>query len=267
MRRALPAIALFALAASARAGERVGAAVAIAPPTAAAQPDLVATPDGKCLWVVFGGSAPGQGDVYVVRSDDGGATFGAPLKALDAGGRGGFGMQRAPHIGRDDAGTLYVTAALQREVIEPAPRWPKADIWLAASTDGGATWGEPVRVNDTPGKTAAESMHALAVSADGVAHVVWLDTRGAKNGNQLWYTRVREKGRKVEPNRLAYASPDGTICPCCAPALTVDRKGNPVAAFRNAVEGKRDGWIALSRDGGKSFAAAKVGRGSWPGRG
>lgn len=260
-------IVLFALAAGARADERVGPAVALAPPTAAAQPDLVAGADGTSLWMVYGGAAPGQGDVYVVRSVDGGATFGDPVKAIDAGGRGGFGMQRGPRLGRDDAGTLYVTAALQREAIDPPPRYPKADLWLAASTDGGATWGTPVKCNDAPEKTAAESMHALAVSGDGVAHVVWLDTRGARNGNQLWYTRVRDQGRKVEPNRLAYASPDGTICPCCAPALAVDRKGNPVAAFRNAVGGARDGWIALSRDGGKSFIAAKVGRGSWPGKG
>lgn len=266
MRAARTQIVLFALAAAASADERVGAAVAIAP-AAAAQPDPVASPDGKTLWVAYGGAIAGQGDVYVVRSDDGGATFGAPVTAIEAGGRGGFGMQRGPRIGRDDAGTLYVTAALQREVIEPKPRYAQADLWLAASIDGGKTWGEPVKLNDAAGKTAAESMHALAVSGEGVAHVVWLDTRGAKNGNQLWYTRVREKGRKVEPNRLAYASPEGTICPCCAPSLTVDRKGNPVAAFRNAVDGKRDGWIALSRDGGKSFVAAKVGRGGWSSKG
>ena len=78
---------------------------------------------------------------------------------------------------------------------------------------------------------------------------------------------MRDRGRTVEPNRVAYASPEGTICPCCAPALAVDAKGNPVAAFRNAVGGARDGWIALSRDGGQTFAAAKVGRGSWPGKG
>ncbi|MHC5020092.1 MAG: sialidase family protein [Planctomycetota bacterium] len=236
-------------------------AVSITPASGAAQPDVAVSADGAVVWVVYGGAREGRGNVFVVRSDDGGASFGEPVVAIDAGGRGRFGRQRGPRIGVDGDGTVYVSAAVQLEAIDPAPRYPKADIWLAVSTDGGKTFGKPRKVNDA-GKTATESMHDLAVTPKGEAHLVWLDNR-TKKGNQLWYTRVTKRGTKVERNRLAYGSPEGGVCPCCTPAVTVDAKGNPIAAFRNNLGGKRDAWVAVSRNKGKSFAAAKAGQGGW----
>ena len=258
----LALLATAILGGPAPADDTIAQAVDIGPGLGAGHPDPVASPDGTKLWVAFGSERDGQGDVYVARSEDGGNTFAPPVKAIDAGGRYRVGCQRGPRIGLDAAGNVYVSACVQVEAITPAPKYPQPDCWLAVSRDGGRTFGAPVKVNDG-GKTATEGMHAMAIAGDGTAHLVWLDTRGAKRGNQLWYAQVTGRGTKVVGNALAYAAPGGTICPCCAPALALDGKGSPVAAFRNAEGGARDAWVAISRDRGRTFAAAKVGAGTW----
>src|SRR5262249_23133928 len=54
------------------------------------------------------------------------------------------------------------------------------DILLRRSTDGGATWSPPVRVNDDPAGTGVDhrSPH-LAIGANGVIQVTWFDRRNA----------------------------------------------------------------------------------------
>src|SRR5262249_21336653 len=65
-------------------------------------------------------------------------------------------------------------------------------------------------------------------------------------------------------NILIYQSPGGTICECCHPSLAVGGDGAIHAMWRNALDGNRDMYTAVSHDGGLTFgAASKVGEGSW----
>ena len=61
-----------------------------------------------------------------------------------------------------------------------------------------------------------------------------------------------------------YSSPDGTICQCCHPSVTIDAKGALHVMWRNALNGSRDLYYISSVDGGKTFASArKLGDGTW----
>ncbi|MCI0341410.1 MAG: glycoside hydrolase [Planctomycetales bacterium] len=266
LRALAAAAAALALQPAVRGQEAAGEhpVVVLSPGIEAFQPDVAVSADGKSVWACFAGGPEGKSDIWVVRSDDQGANFGDPVKAVDClAALRGMGCQRGPRIGVDGNGRVYVSIHAELDIRQAKGKYPTPDLWLATSTDGGKSFGKPVRVNDG-GKTVNEGMHAMAVAGDGTVHLVWLDQRGAKKGSTLFAARVTDAGAKVSKNTPAYLPPEGTVCECCAPNLALDSKGNPVIAFRNKVQGARDAWVAFSQDGGKTYkAVGKVGTGTW----
>ena len=188
------------------------------------------------------------GNVVVSVSKDRGATFGEPHVAIDVKGRARGGRQRGPRIGVSHGGLLAVTAPVTFDEAEAGKRYPTAELYLTTSADAGATWTAPLRVNEVE-KAAPESLHAMAVAADGTIHVAWLDRRGRKEkGQDLWYARVAD-GKAVANVRVAEQ-----VCECCAPGITLDGAGNPRIAWRDGGDAKsREIYTATSADGGRTF--------------
>jgi hypothetical protein len=136
------------------------------------------------------------------------------------------------------------------------------DLWAWRSTDAGATWGEAVRVNDAAGR-APEGLFDLAALADGRFAVVWLETNEKEKGQRL-RADFSADGAKWGEDVLAYASPDGSICECCHPAITAAEGGGAALAFRNSLKGDRDIWtMRLARGAEKFDAAKRSGKDSW----
>lgn len=233
------------------------------------QPSVAAGYDGSVLLAFIGGAEDGgqeRRDIWFCRSDDGGKTFGAPVKALDIGGRATGGCQRGPRAGADAAGRIHVSAVQQIGSWREDQVHPEGDVWLATSADGGKTFAKPVRVNDRTGaspdpkaeRSAKEGMHAMAVDACGDVHLVWLDHRKAPAlGQMIAYARVTGGGAKPGKNVLAYVPPE-TVCPCCPPAIAVDGNNYPRIAFRNAIGPSKDIWTALAADGFRAFQPARA---------
>src|SRR5215510_3934002 len=113
------------------------------------------------------------------KSTDQGVTFGAPVtvaSGLVGGPNGdlgltgirqgtatpaGFRSNEFPHAAVNPVnGNIYATFA------NNPPGVDKADIFVVQSTDGGATWGAPVRVNDDA-TTTDQWQPTLAVTPDG----------------------------------------------------------------------------------------------------
>ena len=208
----------------------------------AIQPSLAADKDGGfyCAFIR-------NGNIELSVSTDNGRTWSAPVVAMDAKGKARGGMQRGPRIGVDDKKAITVTAPLCFDEKELAKRYPTAELWLARSTDGGKTFFKPAQVNEQNG-TAPEALHAMAVAADGSAHVAWLDMRGREKGQDLYYAKVVDG--KPGPN-VKVAS---TLCECCAPAIALDGKGNPHLVWRDgATSDNRKILRSFSHDGGRSF--------------
>ena len=141
---------------------------------------LARAPDGTLFvaWrKIFAGDVR---DVVVARSTDGGLTFGAPVRVHDD----GWVYPGCPHAGPsvavDSAGVLHVvwyTGATDR-----------AGLYLAASRDGGVTFGPPQALN----RGVAPVSHArLAPSGAGVV-VAWEDR--TKPGGRVALSRCGPDG-------------------------------------------------------------------------
>jgi hypothetical protein len=91
------------------------------------------------------------------------------------------------------------------------------DIAFSRSTNGGATWSAPLRVNDDPvGNGIDQFMPAIAVASDGTIGVSWYDRR-VNPGSYLYDTFYRQStdgGLTWSPNqRVSDASSDPMVGP------------------------------------------------------
>jgi hypothetical protein len=101
----------------------------------------------------FGISPRGPEIPFSNKNPLGRAVGGAPASALDVSG--------GPHSGR-----LYFASADANE--------DRSNIAVMYTDDYGATWSEPVSVNDAPGNHGNPS---IAVNRDGVVGIIWNDRR------------------------------------------------------------------------------------------
>lgn len=185
--------------------------------------------------------------IEYAASTDGGRTFGpAVLVSPDPSVYVGFG--RGPRVAPTSSGACIVA-----EVREPA-------AILAWTTRDGIAWSQPIVVTREPG-AAEEGLHALASDGGSRLFAAWVDLRSKQA--EIRGARSTDGGASWSETKV-YASPSGAICPCCAPSVAFLADGSLAVQFRNEIEGARDPWLAVSRDGGASFEPAqKLGSGSW----
>jgi len=198
----------------------------------------------------------GSGDrVFFIRSDDGGHSYGLPVK-LPTTGHLSLGMRRGPRIAATNR-VIVISAVYARE-----GGGKDGDLVAWRSTDGGRIWQGPTRVNDAP-NAAREGLHAMSASSDGLFACAWLDDRAG--GKEVWESTSSDAGATWSKNVRVYHSPDGHVCECCHPSIALGPKGEEYVMFRNWLGGSRDMYLSKSIDGGRSFSdAQKLGKGTWP---
>jgi hypothetical protein len=95
-----------------------------------------------------------------------------------------------------NAGNVYMLCSVDPPGTEPL------DVMFARSTDGGATWSSPVRVNDDPGNNAYQWFGTMSVSPSGRIDAIWLDTRDDPGGfdSALYYSFSTDSGLSWSAN-------------------------------------------------------------------
>ena len=88
-------------------------------------------------------------------------------------------------------GYIYLLCTVERNS-NPDP----ADVMIARSTDNGASWSLPVRVNDDVGTSAYQWFGTMSVSPTGRIDVIWLDTRDNPGSyfSALYYSNSKDGG-------------------------------------------------------------------------
>jgi len=122
---------------------------------------------------------------------------------LIQGGINGIGLCGQTFVAVDRSGTatnnyVYVLAS-----VEPFSANNGTDVMFARSTDGGATFSAPHRINDDPvNPNKWHIFGTLSVASNGRIDVVWLDTRNAANDIdcQLFYSWSTDGGVTWAPN-------------------------------------------------------------------
>jgi hypothetical protein len=179
---------------------------------------------------------------YVTRSTDGGVTWG-PYHAVTAGviAQVGYANAGGQYYKADDVGHGFRTNQFPSIAVSPVDNnqvymtwnhsqagwdttysarccgggatvrvFKAGDIAFARSTDGGATWSAPARVNDDPLNDARDQfMPALTVSADGVIHLAWNDRRDDPNNvlYQTYYSQSTDGGLTWSANQRVSDAP------------------------------------------------------------
>ena len=216
-------------------------------PEGARQPQLAAA--NGLVGVAFGGGT----SIYFKSSGDNGATWTPPSKV------GEFttlaiGRHRGPRL------AILKNSIVISAVVGGAGTKQADTLTAFRSVDQGRSWTRGGVINDVP-QSAREGLHAMAALPDGSLFVSWLDLRG--KGTRLYGAKSIDGGQTWSKNVEVYASPDGTICQCCHPTVTVDAQGRIHAMWRNVIDGSRDFYAASSTDGIHFAPARKLGSGTW----
>jgi hypothetical protein len=191
---------------------------------------------------VFAAWTEYHGALWLARSLDGGASFSRPRKVAGDDAR----PARAPALAAGAAGIVYLAWTVGED--------PAADIRVARSGDGGASFGAPQLVGAGPGHADAPS---LAVDGRGTLHLVYAESPTGPGGRYVVrYTRsMGGTGKFSAPRTISPASADETDG-AAYPSIATDGRNALFVIWEIFPAGgshSRSLGIAWSSDTGQHF--------------
>ena len=122
-------------------------------------------------------------------------------------------------------------------------------------------WEKSMVINDLDG-IVTEQLISIAGGRNDLFYAAWIDER-QKGSFALAGTYTIDGGMTWAKSKQLYHSPDGSICPCCRPCVSV-WQDSVYLMFRNDVNGNRNMYLLFSDDEGITFnQPLKLGLGTW----
>jgi hypothetical protein len=191
----------------------------------------------------------GENDtIYCTSSVNNGKTFSNPqlvavVKDMH------LGMSRGPQLA--SSAHYSMVAAIDK----------KGTVHTFCLSHSTGKWMRCSNANDVA-NSAPEGLMNIAADGQDNFYAVWLDIRNDKRNN-ICFAKTTTRGRSWSANKLAYISPDKSVCECCKPTITV-RQSAVYIQFRNWLNGSRDLYLLSSYNGGRDFnQPIKLGTGTW----
>lgn len=241
---------------------------------------------GSFVEAVWSASAPGgETDIFAATSRDAGRTFSAPVRVNAKPGDARVNGEQPPRVALKPRGGALPEVA----VVWTTKGSAGTTLLSATSVDGGKSFSRSVVVpgSDAPGNRGWEG---LGVGPDGRFISVWLDHRNlAQPQQQKMAGEHHHDGGAAAPaagtapkdgvamaqlSQLYVASLDGALAPkgitggvcyCCKTAVAAGPGNSLYLAWRHVyANNMRDIAFAVSRDGGRTFAApVRVSEDKW----
>ncbi|MDQ3617553.1 MAG: glycoside hydrolase, partial [Pseudomonadota bacterium] len=224
----------------------------------AAQPDLIATADGRLLLSWIEAQASGHALKFATFAD---GAWSAP-RTIARGDDWFVNWADTPHIAVTDDGALWAHW-LQKS----AAATYAYDVALVRSDDDGASWSPPVLVNDdgTPTEHGFVSLWTASPDTLGIAWLDGRETGGAGHGDHAAATAdaqaagamtVRAATFSADLQRSGDTRVDAMACDCCQTDTALTARG-PLLVYRDRTAAEiRD--IAVSRLQGGRWSAGRV---------
>jgi hypothetical protein len=171
-----------------------------------------------------------------------------------------------PQVVTDGAGTLHLVYYMGDPM--------GGDLFYVKSSDLGATWSSPLRVNGEAGSAIAAGTirgGQIAIGRNGRVHVAWNGSSKAKSkgplnpesgqpGAPMLYSRLNDAHTAFEPERSVMTRSfgldgGGTVGADSAGNVYVSWHGKAPTAAKG--EAGRQVWVAQSHDDGKIFATER----------
>lgn len=200
--------------------------------------------------------------VFLARSTDGGRTFGTTMVFEAPDGNPDRGLNKGPMLAVDpsDADNVYV--GWRQGVFRGAEEKLKSNI--AASSDGGTTFGEPLDITDERGGDYPQ----IAVGLDGTVHAVywtrvWPPTEPGEEGpvRPIMYVRSTDGAatfsapREIDPGNRSASRPAALAADPAAGNLYLVWHGNDeVDNTGPGFSGDLDIFVRSSTDGGETWS-------------
>jgi len=175
-------------------------------------PDVAKNGTVYVAWMNYNVITGGQGVIFLDKSTDGGMTFGTdiivdtvnlpPLNlngGTDARAKGAAVLKVMPSNPQE----LYIVFAEDPD----GPLPDEADIFLIKSTDGGATWTTPIRVNDDA-TLNDQILPWIYIKPNGIIDIAWYDRRNDP-ADMMWdiyFTTSMDGGNTFAPNTQVNAT-------------------------------------------------------------
>lgn len=228
---------------------------------------------GRFVAVTWAAVVESVSDVFIATSEDEGRTFSAPVRVNAVAGELRANGEIAPRV------ALHSLAGSDRPGVVVAwnARDQGTEIKLARSRDFGKTFAAPMSLQ-TKGAVGDRGWHSLAVDAQGVAHVAWLDHRVlTQNRKPTDKPHVHGAGTHdgvamAQQSQLYYATvgPNGTtekaitpgVCYCCKTALAATPTG-VVAAWRHVYAGNMRDMTFARLSGPSPTPPARISEDGW----
>jgi hypothetical protein len=233
-------------------------------PNGGFQPDLAVGRDGAIHLVYYGGDSA-AGDVFYVRSKDGGATFSAPVRVNSQPGSAiARGTIRGPQIAVAPDGRVHVAwngsdTAAPRGVANPATGRRGSPMLYSRSS------GQPLRFEPQRSLMThtfdLDGGGSIAAGEAGAVYVVW-HANDVKDGageaaRRVWLARSNDSGASFAPETAAWSEPTGA-CGCCG--VRVFAAGDTLRIlYRSATaQINRDIFSLVSSDRGRTFTGSRL---------
>ena len=145
--------------------------------------------DGKLYLAYRFGDPDGDVGLRFQRSDDMGRTWTTPATLVERG-DATHGVAWVDWLAANGSGCV---AVVYHEW------WEGSHVYVVTSTDGGANWNGPVRVDAGDTSNQGISGAAVAVGSNGWVHAAFAQTRAS--GAQVWYARSKDGGVTFEAEK------------------------------------------------------------------